>query len=588
MFIPSVQIPTKQVSNIETIDKYFRLPISYNSQKKELNKNIISDLELFATFDPSGISMYKYAFQPKTIFGEKIMKELPLLYTTDTRFLRETQRLLKNYKSSAGDVMSSDNAMNAMNAMNIMNIWDEIKNDTGFKEKYHYIDWAYWEYLNNSEQFLQIMSIYNLAAPVISLIVPFIILIVPFFILKIKGLEITMSEYTEILQLIASNHAIGKLFTKFNEVKIDEKIYLLLSAAFYVFSIYQNILTCVKFHENMKKIHSHLDNIKKYLENTEKSMSHFLLYAEGLSTYSEFNTELKKHLSVLCEFKGKLNNIRPYELTIGKVCDLGGVLKCFYEIYNSEIYNDSFMFSFGYHGYIDNIKGLIDNIDKKHMQFAKFTKKMKKSHISKSYHPSLINENPIKNSYHFDKNMIITGPNASGKTTVLKSTLINIIITQQMGCGFYEKAEILPFKHIHCYLNIPDTSGRDSLFQAEARRCKDILDIVHENPNDTHFCVFDELYSGTNPEEAVKSASAFMVYLMKYKNINSMLTTHFIELCNLFDNKQMENCHMHTERTGDTFSYTYELKKGVSTVKGGFKVLEDMNYPREIIDNTNK
>ncbi len=65
--------------------------------------------------------------------------------------------------------------------------------------------------------------------------------------------------------------------------------------------------------------------------------------------------------------------------------------------------------------------------------------------------------------------MIITGPNASGKTTILKTTLINTILTQQFGCGFYSEATMYPFNHIHCYLNIPDTSGRDSLFQSETR-----------------------------------------------------------------------------------------------------------------------
>jgi dsDNA-specific endonuclease/ATPase MutS2 len=86
--------------------------------------------------------------------------------------------------------------------------------------------------------------------------------------------------------------------------------------------------------------------------------------------------------------------------------------------------------------------------------------------------------------------MIITGPNASGKTTILKSTLINIIFTQQFGCGFYEFADVAPFNHIHCYLNIPDTSGRDSLFQAEARRCKEILDIISTNKKETNFFGF--------------------------------------------------------------------------------------------------
>jgi DNA mismatch repair protein MutS len=181
--------------------------------------------------------------------------------------------------------------------------------------------------------------------------------------------------------------------------------------------------------------------------------------------------------------------------------------------------------------------------------------------------------------------LVITGPNASGKTTILKTALINVIFSQQLGCGFYSSGNFIPFKYIHCYLNIPDTSGRDSLFQAEARRCKDILDIIHDKENDTHFCVFDELYSGTNPEEAVNSAYSFMKYLGKYKKINCILTTHFYDLCKKLDLLELFlNCHMDTiENEKEQFQYTYKLKDGISKVKGGMKVLRDMNYPNEII-----
>ena len=65
-------------------------------------------------------------------------------------------------------------------------------------------------------------------------------------------------------------------------------------------------------------------------------------------------------------------------------------------------------------------------------------------------------------------NILITGPNASGKTTTIKSILINLIMGQQFGMGCYRKASISVYDYFHSYLNIPDTSGRDSLFQAEA------------------------------------------------------------------------------------------------------------------------
>ena len=148
-------------NKIELINQHFKLPISYNNKKIALNQSIITDLELIKTIDPSTTPLYHYAFQPKTCFGKKINEQLAQYYTTDVSFLNETQSLLQKYKSVPNQIFRPD-------FDNILNIFNEIKNDTGFKEKYHYIDWPMWEYLNNSEPFLQLMSIYNLASPVIS------------------------------------------------------------------------------------------------------------------------------------------------------------------------------------------------------------------------------------------------------------------------------------------------------------------------------------------------------------------------------------------------------------------------------------
>ena len=205
------------------------------------------------------------------------------------------------------------------------------------------------------------------------------------------------------------------------------------------------------------------------------------------------------------------------------------------------------------------------------------------------YYPKFINDEPtniIKNDCNLNKNMIITGPNASGKTTTLKAALINIILSQQIGYGCFDSLKLYPYDNIHCYLNIPDTSARDSLFQAEARRCKEIIDSIDEEPNETHFCIFDELYSGTNPEEAVNSAGAFMDYIVKNKNVTCLLTTHYLKLCKkLTKNKKIKNYNMKTIKKFDNFEYTYLLEEGISKVKGGIKVLKDMNYPQAILLN---
>ena len=133
-------------------------------------------------------------------------------------------------------------------------------------------------------------------------------------------------------------------------------------------------------------------------------------------------------------------------------------------------------------------------------------------------------------------------------------------------------------------MNSPDTSGRDSLFQAEARRCKDILSTID---NQRHFCIFDELFSGTNPYEAVASAYSFLTFL-RAKNINIMLTTHYIDLCKKFrKSKRFTNYHMDIIfDTSENIVYNYKLEKKISSIKGGIEVLKQLEFPQEIINNT--
>jgi DNA mismatch repair ATPase MutS len=160
-------------------------------------------------------------------------------------------------------------------------------------------------------------------------------------------------------------------------------------------------------------------------------------------------------------------------------------------------------------------------------------------------------------------------------------------MSQSFGCGCYKKSTIKLYKHIHCYLNIPDTLGRDSLFQAEARRCKEIIDAINKNPQDTHYCAFDELYSGTNPKEAISSATAFMEYIIKNDNVDCLLTTHFIDVCKqLESHKKIKNWMMDVEMVDNNIQFKYELKEGISDVCGGIDILKKLNYPQEILDSS--
>jgi hypothetical protein len=576
----------KIVSVIDQINDHFKPPIVYNKDKIELKENIATDLELVKTIDPSSTPIYSFYLNNDNDVSKKVTEQFVKYYTTDVAYLKDNQKLIKEYKP-----IQNKYTKDVPNYSTITDIWNEIKLDTGFREKYYYVDWEMLEFLNKSEIFLQFISIYNLFSPIISLMMPIFLLIIPFFIIRMRGLKLTIKEYTEVLKVVAQSNAIGKIFTtNFSEITAQEKIYIFISAGFYLFSIYQNIMVCVKFNSNMQKIHQHFANISKYLEKTILSMENFLSFSKDLESHSTFNENIRNKMEVLKNIKNKLSSISEYRLlNTYKFKEIGNIFKYFYELHTDVSYNEAILYSLGFNGYIDCIEGLKQNIVERKINFAKFSKAGSKKNAFKNSYYACLSKDGKKNSIKLKKSLIITGPNASGKTTILKSTLINIIFTQQFGCGFYDSANLSPFHHIHCYLNIPDTSGRDSLFQAEARRCKEILDCINENPKESHFCVFDELYSGTNPEEAETSATSFMLYLQKYKSVTSLLTTHFIKVCHQLDNtKTIKNFKMVTDidKNNKRIIYTYKMAPGISEVKGGINVLTNLNYPKEIIDRT--
>jgi hypothetical protein len=592
MTVTEKEFSSENKDSGNNINNAFQIPICYNENVQKLNENIITDLELVQSIDKEEMSIYDNIFKPSNKASCQVIKQIAQHYTTDINYLKETQILTKDINSEELNTIRNKYSFSDFEINDVVSLWDEIKGETGFCEKYLYIDWSFAKNLNNNSQFLQLMSLYNIASPILSLCLPIFVLIIPFIIIKLKGIELNIAQYIDILKTLIANNAIFKIFTQFHEVDNGQKMYLVLSSAFYLFSIYQNILVCVRFYSNMQKIHNYLFKFKTYLAYSLEIMNYYYIKANKLTKYQKFISNIDYHKHTLLCLYNELCKITPFTCSFSKITEIGHIMYSFYQIYDNSNYNNSMLYSFGFNGYFNMISHVGTMCDSK-LVATTFTKKGRPS-FKKMYYPKFINNESstiIKNDCNLNKNMIITGPNASGKTTTLKSALINVLLSQQIGFGCFERLKLCPYDKIHCYLNIPDTSGRDSLFQAEARRCKEIIDCIDEENSKelTHFCIFDELYSGTNPEEAVISANAFMDYIVKNENVTCILTTHYIKLCKkLSKNKMIQNYHMKTVKKNDNFEYTYQLDKGISKIKGGLKVLHDMKYPKEILDLANK
>ena len=561
----------------------FKLPIQYLSETEThpLSEIVSQDLELVKSAGAK--SVYQQLFKPSHKFGEMMIDEWKKQFTTNIQYLTDTQQVIRETELIPKPEVKHDL---------LMTIWNDVKGDpTHFLEKYCYVEWDIIKSLNRSSGFLQVLSMINMMSPVISLMIPILFLVLPFLLLKLRGLPITVSMYIDVLQDIAKHHFIGKAITSLSSISIENLIYLFLAAGLYFFQIYQNITSCKRFYQNVEQMSEYLYEFKTYLGNSIQTMEDFSNRHCNKESYTNFCADIKTHVSVIKDYLKMLLQIEPPTTNfIYKIGNVGYMLQCYYELHSNRRYEESIRYSFGFEGFLDNLRGVCSHYNSGYISSAIFDK-TRSCEFKKQYYPGHMNEdNCVKNNCGLDKKLIITGPNASGKTTILKSTTINVICSQQIGCGFYKSATMNPYTHIHSYLNIPDTSERDSLFQAESRRCKEIIDSIQTNTEENgcrHYGIFDELYSGTNPEEATNSGVAFLNYLSKFNNVDFILTTHYTKICSkLKKNKRIRNYKMDVvQDESGKLKYTYKMKKGVSKIKGGLRILEDMEYPMEIINS---
>ena len=569
------------MNKIEDIHE-FKLPIEYCSKKNGINTTICEDIELNNIKTPEeGItrkSLYNNVFLPKTEIGLELLDAWNKTISYDKKYIKCSQKIYKNVQVTP-----------CKDVDEIFKLWLSVKNDTGFLSKYHYVDWDFFEYLNKNEGFLQIMSIYSLSSPVFSLLLPVFMMIVPFFLLKIQRINISVSKYFEILKQLFSKLPIGKLFNMQN-MSWDNRVYTIVSVLFYFFQIYQNVLSCYRFYKNQYYMEETMHKFKNLLDHSVTQIDIYLETSDKLnnSAYRLFNNDLKLQRERLIKLSDYISKIKPFKIGVKPISNIGYKMKHFYEFYKNTEVNITMNYVFGLNAYFDHINGIKYHIHNSNVNKCKISSKT--TSFKEAYFAPLHDKDKcVKNNYSLKNNILITGPNAAGKTTILKTTLFNIILSQQIGLGFYKSAKITPFKYIHCYLNIPDTSGRDSLFQAEARRCKEIMEVITSSKStEKHFCIFDEIYSGTNPYEAMASAHSYLDYLSKYKNVSFLITTHYIELCKKIEKSSLniKNMHMKINNKDDLFEYAYILRPGISEVKGGIKVLKDLGYPSDMINIT--
>lgn len=193
------------------------------------------------------------------------------------------------------------------------------------------------------------------------------------------------------------------------------------------------------------------------------------------------------------------------------------------------------------------------------------------------YHPLL--SAPVPNSGNINNDSIITGSNASGKSTFIKALAVNSILSQTIHTCAAKKYK-LRFSFIITSMAVRDNiSEGDSYFIKEIKSLKRILDKVQDT---TCTCFVDEILKGTNTIERIAASAAVLKYL---NDIDCLCITasHDIELTHILNNKY-DNYHFREYITDDGIHFDYKLKQGPSQTRNAIKLLHYINFDSQIVE----
>ena len=193
-------------------------------------------------------------------------------------------------------------------------------------------------------------------------------------------------------------------------------------------------------------------------------------------------------------------------------------------------------------------------------------------------HP-LLNE-PVPNPINWHKSTLITGSNASGKSTYVRSVAINALFAQTINTTLATSFDLRRGQIISSMGVQDSVIDGDSYFIAELKSLYRLIEIVQKDI----FCysLIDEILKGTNTIERIAASSSVIRWLTKQNQL-AFIATHDIELPQILQ-KECDNIHFEefvTKEEGVTFDYL--LKSGVATSRNAINLIDSMGFPDSII-----
>ncbi|PKK89489.1 MAG: hypothetical protein CVV64_13825 [Candidatus Wallbacteria bacterium HGW-Wallbacteria-1] len=187
------------------------------------------------------------------------------------------------------------------------------------------------------------------------------------------------------------------------------------------------------------------------------------------------------------------------------------------------------------------------------------------------YNPLVENYVPISLSMNGD--MMITGTNMSGKTTLLRTLGLNQVLATTFGFSFASEFRTSFFHVVSSIIINDDLLQGRSRYLAEAQR---MLEIIRSAVNGVKLILIDEILTGTNNADRVVAAVNILSRLGDTDSL-VMATTHDLEIATGVSGKYATH-YFCEEMSDNDLKFDYSLKPGIVDRRNALKILEHLGF----------
>jgi hypothetical protein len=442
-----------------------------------------------------------------------------------------------------------------------------------YKMVYYRSTFTSW--LNGDEYAITALNIYSiLFSPSIGVLSPIMYFIVPYLVLYFKlGVRMPFTSYIHMsfkTMFMTTSGILGKRGGIFDNLKYVSYAFSLI---FYFQSLFNSVELSTTMFKISKLLTNKINNVIQFIRDCKTIVNN---YWNSDISEDVFGCNLDEY-EVDAYFKNV--STEPFSL----LSNFGSRLKIF-----KNIKPDTYASLIQRVYMLDTIWAIKQKVQSDRYTFSNFSTDKVECNMDQMWHPCISNDVVVHNNVNLGgksgvRNMIVTGPNAGGKSTLIKAILSNVLFSQTLTIVAAKSATISPFHLIHSQINIPDCKGKESLFEAEMHRSKESIDMLKKCRGPS-LIVMDEIFNSTNPVEGISGAYAIAKKIGSYKANITIISTHYLYLTKLASKlKHFANYKMGVEISGDDIKFPYKLKKGVCKQFIALELLKKNGFDANII-----